>query len=456
MCQQQQQQQQHHGDASKQPCHHDRQHQAAAAYQQPFPWHLPIYDAHCHPTDTMESIATFDTMRTSALAIMATRSQDQHLVAQVASVHGVSDGAYLRGHRCQETCHQKDDKHAQPDTSREGRAQVVQRKCQVIPSFGWHPWFSYQIYDDTASVPTYQPPQKTGTEDEDAAALLSAKRAHYQSVLTPAPQDDDFFIASLPIPSSISLFVSSTRARLESYPIALIGEIGIDKAFRLPGDWDPSLASSRNEALTPGGREGRRLSPYKVQMQHQQMILRAQLRLAGQVGRPVSVHGVQAHGILYDTVSSCWKGHEKHVPSRKERLMKAAPGAEDEHDDDADGDNDTRVGAKPYPPRICLHSYSGSVEGLKQWLRPDIPAKIFFSFSTAVNLGTEATRAKFGDVIRAIPADKLLVESDLHMAGEDLDVALEDMYRRVCEAKGWSLEEGVRTVGNNFEHFILG
>ncbi|KAG5952857.1 hypothetical protein E4U53_007726 [Claviceps sorghi] len=452
-------QQQHHSDTQPSAQHGDLPSSAAHNHQQPpFPWHLPIYDAHCHPTDTMGSIASFDTMRTSALAIMATRSEDQDLVAHVASLHGVQDGPSLRRRRrpiCLQEDHDKQPK--------------VHGKCQVIPSFGWHPWFSYQMYQDdqddqddqdsqdsqdAAPVPTYHEhaPQKPGTEDT-AALRLSAKRAHYQSVLVPAPQDDAF-IASLPTPKPLSSFVSSTRARLDRYPVALIGEIGIDKAFRLPEGWDPLLASSRDGALTPGGRERRRLSPYKVQMRHQQMILRAQLRLAGEAGRPVSLHGVQAHGVLYDTVSSCWKGHEKHVPSRREKRNVAA-GAEADHDD-PDADQRAHVGGKPYPPRICLHSYSGSVEGLKQWLRPDIPAKMFFSFSTAVNLGTEATRARFQDVIRAVPGDKLLVESDLHVAGEDMDAALEDMYRKVCRAKGWSLEEGVRTIGDNFERFILG
>ncbi|KAG6011144.1 hypothetical protein E4U43_008493 [Claviceps pusilla] len=433
-------------------------HHAAAHNQQPFPWHLPIYDAHCHPTDTMDSIASFDTMRASALAIMATRSQDQDLVAQVASLHGVKDCASLRGRPC-----------GQSDDAASATAHAnLPSKCHVIPSFGWHPWFSYQMYHDAAPVPTYNPPPpppppppNPGTE-EDAAArlrlLLSAKRAHYQSVLVPAPQDDEF-IASLPTPTPLSSFLTSTRAKLASYPIALVGEVGIDKAFRLPESWDQAPpASSRNHALTPGGREGRRLSPHKVQMQHQQMVLDAQLRLAGEVGRPVSLHGVQAHGILYDTVSSCWKGHEKHVPSRRER-RNVVPGAEDDDDEDNDSDRSHQhapVGGKPYPPRICLHSYSGSVEGLKQWLRPNIPAKMFFSFSTAVNLGTDATRARFDDVIKAVPADQLLVESDLHVAGDDMDAALQDIYTRVCQAKGWSLEEGVRIIGKNFEHFIFG
>lgn len=411
----------------------------------PFPWHLPVFDAHCHPTDTMSSIDSFKTMRASALAIMATRLQDQDLIADVASVHGVKGRASLRG---RVDGYQNDGRleAVSVSVSAADATPTVQRTCQAIPSFGWHPWFSYQMYDDVAAEPTYQPPSG---DETDETALLAAKRVHYQAVLAPSPQDDGF-ITTLPTPIPVSSFISSTRTWLDSYPLALVGEIGLDKAFRLPQKWDAAFAASRDDGLTPGGREGRLLSPHRVRMQHQQTILRAQLRLAGETGRPVSLHGVQAHGVLYDTVSSCWKGHEKHIPSRREKRM-VAPGAENDSDnEDADSTG------KPYPQRICLHSYSGSVEGLKQWQNPTAPAKVYVSFSVAVNLSTEASREKFAEVVRAVPDDKVLVESDMHIAGDDMDAALEDMYRRVCDVKGWGLEEGVVRIGKNFEEFIFG
>ena len=406
----------------------------------PFPWHIPVFDAHCHPTDTMSSIASFHNMRASALTIMATRSHDQDLVADVASTHGIKEQACLRNHG-HKPHRDHDASSALPDAQ--------QHCCQVVPSFGWHPWFSHQLYDDGASEPTFKPPP----QENDDGALLAAKKAHYQAVLAPSPQDDDF-IRSLPTPMPLSSFINSTRSRLGSYPIALVGEIGLDKAFRLPQKWDPSEEASRDSGLTPGGREGRLLSPHRVRMQHQQTIMLAQARLAGELCRPVSLHGVQAHGVLYDAVSALWKGHEKHVPSRREKRM-MAPGAEDS-DSDADEHDGTAGRGKPFPPRICLHSYSGSVEALKQWLHPTAPSKVYISFSTAINLGTEASRDKFADVVRAVPDGHILVETDLHTAGEDMDAALEDMYRRVCDVKGWGLEEGVRRIGRNFEEFIFG
>ncbi|UKZ59897.1 uncharacterized protein TrAtP1_001185 [Trichoderma atroviride] len=416
-------------------------------YNDSFPWHLGAFDAHCHPTDTMSSIASLATLNARALAIMATRSQDQHLVAQVAAEHGVSDSDSPLNHG--------------DDSILDGLAS--KRTCRVVPAFGWHPWFSYQLYDDTASnhsSPNSNPDNATSTT-EDAFRI-----AHYKAVLSPTPKDPSF-LSSLPPPTPLSSFIASTRKHLTSFPHALIGEIGLDKGFRLPHQWLPDDASSRDEGLTPGGREGRLLSPYRVQMQHQQAVLQAQLRLAGETGRAVSVHGVQAHGVLYDTIAACWKGHEKKILSRREKKQ-IAPGAEESSSSD-DDDNEDENGnekepkqknktarGKPFPPRICLHSYSGSADTLKQWFHPAVPSQIFVSFSTAVNLGTDSGRAKLEGVVRAVPDDRILVESDLHMAGEEAEAMLEDMYRLVCEIKGWDLEPGVRTIGKNFQDFIYG
>lgn len=404
---------------------------ARPAYSDPFPWHLGAFDAHCHPTDTIASTASIRHMRTRALTIMATRSQDQHLVSQVSNELGVPNSESL----------------AKQSSTPDGL---------VIPAFGWHPWFSHQLYDDSASSPTY-PSDETDDPEE-------RKQKHYSAVLAPSTITPDF-LASMPTPTPISQFISSTRSFLQSHRSALVGEIGLDKAFRIPREWEDSDAASRDETLTPGGREGRLLSPHRVAMNHQQAVLRAQLQLAGEMGRAVSVHGVQAHGVLLSTVSACWKGHEREVISRrKQRLV--APGAEVDSDEESDDDDDDisssrknkekAAWSKPFPPRICLHSFSAAPEVLTQWLHPSIPADIFFSFSEAVNLSTETASAKSIQVIREVPDDRLLVESDLHVAGEQMDAALEAMYRKVCEIKGWSLEDGVVRIRKNFEAFIFG
>jgi Tat protein secretion system quality control protein TatD with DNase activity len=362
---------------------------------------------------------------------MATRCQDQDLVASVAAQHVIKNRAALES-----TASQSSDK--------------------VIPAFGWHPWFSHQLYDDTAGA-------VNSTYDPAAPNAAEQKAKHYSAVLSSSP--DAEFVASLPDPLSLSSFIAETRRRVLDAPVALIGEIGLDKAFRLPWPWKEEDRSSRDEGLTPGGREGRTLSPHHVKMPHQVQVLKAQLQLAGELGVAVSVHGVQAHGVLFDALASLWKGHEREVLSRRKQKL-VAQGAEDfsssDEDDETEGAEDgarlcrKRYKPKPFPPRICLHSFSGAPQMLNQYLNPAIPARVFFSFSTVINLSTAGGESKFPEVIQACPDDRLLVESDLHSAGDDMDRLLEDMYRKVCDIKGWTLEYGVERIRKNYEEFIFG
>ncbi|KAG6365930.1 hypothetical protein INS49_000106 [Diaporthe citri] len=419
--------------------------------REPFPWELGIFDAHCHPTDTMDSIPSIaSSMRARALTVMATRSQDQDLVAQVAEEHGLTS------------------RQAIPPSSPSNRQDPTHFPDKIVPAFGWHPWFSHQLYDDTV-------PGDQNTYDPASPDLASEKLRHYNAVLAPSPRskDDESFIDQLPTPQPLSRVLSQTRAYLEAHPLALVGEVGIDKAFRLPS---PGVFVSDPEAsMTLGRRNGERLSPYRVNMDHQNRIMKAQLNLAGQTGRAVSVHGVQAHGVLYNAIKSTWKGHEKPVVTNRERKRIAkgvnedfSSSSEDEDEDDEDHGHGTRFKTKkqhkpkPYPPRICLHSFTGAVDTMRQYTSDrSCPAKTYFSFSLCVNYSTgghERDRKKHlaDEVIRACPDDRILVESDLHTAGQLMDDMLEEMYRKVCEVKGWGLREGVERIRSNYHDFIFG
>lgn len=415
----------------------------------PFPWDLGVYDAHCHPTDTLSSIPNIsDSMRARVLTVMATRSQDQGLVDHLARTHGVKDRDAV--------------------APASGAQQVDDASPQrVIPSFGWHPWFSHQLYDDVLLGKTET------TFDPSAQDHKAQKRRHYNAVLSPSPQskDDETFIDELPDPQPLSGLIAQTRTYLEAHPYALVGEIGLDKAFRLP-----SHGPAVDDEMTPGRRNGQRLSPYRVNMDHQRRVFIAQLNLAGEMGRPVSVHGVQAPGTLFDTLKSTFKGHEKRIVTNRER-KKIAPNVDEDFsssdeegecvDHDKPGENSAARKAKkykpkPYPPRICLHSFSSAVQTLQQYIHDrSIPAQIYFSFSLLVNYssgGHEHERKKHvaDEVIRACPDSRILLESDLHTAGPEMDDMLEQIYRKACIAKDWDLHDGVKKIGNNYEEFIFG
>lgn len=138
---------------------------------EPFPWHLGVFDAHCHPTDTLPSISNIAGMKTRALTIMATRAQDQSLVADFADKLAITDVI----------------------PAIESASGSDNAKGHIIPAFGWHPWFSHQIF--------------VGEKDD-----LPNKFNHYRSAISPSPEDDDFIAVRLPQPI-LSLFkqIRSTK-----------------------------------------------------------------------------------------------------------------------------------------------------------------------------------------------------------------------------------------------------
>jgi Tat protein secretion system quality control protein TatD with DNase activity len=390
-------------------------------------WGIGVCDAHCHPTDIMASVKDIANMRARVLTVMSTRAQDQEMVADTAERYPTGANVdFFSG------------------SSR-----------YVVPAFGWHPWFSHQIYDDRD-----QKEEVAGGHQSQEAAV-----EHYKSVLVPAP-DELEFLRGLPTPIALTHFLRQTEARLKKFPHALVGEVGLDRSFRLPkgpscdvttdgggccGDTSRKTGGS-DEVYTPGSREGRPLTQFRVNMEHQKTILRAQFELAAKQRRPVSVHSVQAHGVVFDLMQGMWKGHER--PSKRERKRKSS--APDAHtsQEQSRADQETES-ALPYPLRICMHSYSGPPEALKQFLSPNVPADIYFSFSTAINFSspdpTKVTR-----VIKQVPEDRILVESDLHCAGETMDDLLKEIVLKICEIKEWPVREGTQRLKQNWIKFVFG
>ncbi|KAF2668821.1 Metallo-dependent hydrolase [Microthyrium microscopicum] len=384
-----------------------------------FPWHLGVFDAHCHPTDINASIAKIPDMKAQTLALMATRGEDQEMVHEAAQNLGP-------------------------------KGTTLDKNVRVLPSFGWHPWMAHLLFDDTQFDG-----RTTLTQDE--------RRKHFDSVLTPAPSDDSFVKAPEEL-VALSTYLGQQREYLLQHPLAMVGEVGIDRRFRIPTPWTAEEFQKRTMLRTGGSREGRGLSPQSVSMEHQLKVLEAQVRLAGELERPVSVHGVQAHGALFDFFNKLWKGHEIESKTKAKRRRAEALEAKNvaaQKDDDSppateETKADTQTTTKPFPPRICLHSYSGPATNLKQYFKYTVPSKVYVSFCMEINFATNGGVSKAEECIKFLPADRILIESDLHRAGPEMDQKLEEIARKICDLRGWSLEEGVKILGENWKSFVLG
>ncbi|KAG9064295.1 hypothetical protein KI688_003483 [Linnemannia hyalina] len=105
------------------------------------------------------------------------------------------------------------------------------------------------------------------------------------------------------------------------------------------------------------------------------------------------------------------------------------------------------------PPRLCMHSYGGSVDMLKAFTKLDHPPEIYFSFSIVINGRLQERKLK--ELILAVPENRLLIESD-HHSHNHVDQLLVEMVLKVAEIRNWSVEETVERTARNWHRFVYG
>ncbi|BGP54380.1 Cut9-interacting protein scn1 [Rhodotorula sphaerocarpa] len=263
-------------------------------------------------------------------------------------------------------CHPSDDEHFQADTLREVKTghlctmssslqnqQVAEdvfeaRRESVTPFFGLHPWFCHAI--------SFEPPDR-----------LPTKEAHYTSIFPSSPDSSDphpslaLLLPTLPDPVSIDIFVSELSFRLERFPTSQVGEIGLDKAFRIPNP--PHIAADKSNP---------RHSDLATPIAHQIRIVDAQVDVAIRYGRNISLHSVRTPQETVDML--------KRFKEEK-------------------GEGWTKL-------HVCLHSFGGSPESAKQIQKAH--PNTFFSFATIIS----GRSPSFHSLLRAIEPHRLLIESD--------------------------------------------
>ncbi|KIM32290.1 hypothetical protein M408DRAFT_63027 [Serendipita vermifera MAFF 305830] len=294
-----------------------------------------VVDVHCHPTDAGD--ISDDVMNNLHIKIcaMATHSNDQQRVSDLATRF--------------------------PDN--------------VIPCFGpvkiFHPWWYHEIS-------LFNPPPP--------------KEDHYRSLFLPkdaAPKKQEEFEALLPVlpePRSLDEVLELVRSKLLAHPTAMLGEVGLDRSFRIGYQPYPSPPP-------------RKLSPFITPIQHQLAILEAQFALAVELKRNISMHSVASQQITLDLMA---RMKEKH-------------------------------GAAWRAISIDMHSCGLSLESWKS-LEANY-TNVFLSLSTVINSRSDNHIL----LIRNCAEDRLLAESDYNSA-EKCTSQTWTILETIAQIRGWPLE----------------
>ncbi|KAE8227572.1 hypothetical protein CF326_g7531 [Tilletia indica] len=354
-----------------------------------------LTDAHCHPTDDprLRSASTsiehvYQALREhplGAICIMSSSVDDQQLVRAIAT-------------------------RSQQDSGSGG--EQGSRKTNIVPAFGHHPWFVHQISLEDPPLPKKEHYLTlfTKTSDEDdqhhhtplANAKHSPKADQQQqqqqqegssSTDTSRTKEMLELIEYLPEPIALSQVLKTLRADLESFPNAMLGEVGLDRSFRLP--WPLQARAARAAAAfeqsngtskpmqNSTGRASKlawTLSSFTTPLSHQLAVLQAQVCLAIDLRRSVSLHSVKAHGATSDFFM-----HMTRIRPRGWGV----------------GFSDIK---------IDLHSCTISAPGIIQIQKTH--QNVFVSFSTTINTRQKALQEQ----IRACDPRRLLAESDFNSA----------------------------------------
>lgn len=232
---------------------------------------------------------------------------------------------------------------------------------------GVHPWFTHHL---------------------SLISPLPTKETHYSTIFPTSSADSTLHPALtqifryLPSPTSFSKFLIELEENLSSHPTALVGEIGFDKAFHIP----TAIPSSSGEESARKSH-----SSFTTPISHQVAVAEGQIALAIKHRRNVSFHSVRASGETVELL----------------KRLKKTEGFE--------------------KINLCLHSFGGSVESAievaKGWflthhpppstlltiLEMAVHSNVYFSFAKVIS----GRSPRFHDMLRAVPANRLLLESDL-------------------------------------------
>ncbi|TYJ56866.1 hypothetical protein B9479_002477 [Cryptococcus floricola] len=396
---------------------------------------MTVTDAHCHPTDLTHPPEVYDAVKLGGLAGMATVREDQDRVRNLSL-----EREWMRGGG--------------------GRKGQGGRGVGVVACFGYHPWFTHRYtFSPPNSLPSKEqhytslffPASSSSSSSASASASLSEKATqdrHLLSTLLP------YMPEPLPFQSMLAKLREDLEKSLGEGRLTMVGEVGLDGSARMrwPGeakhlhpdhqdhpshdkrekreDETPSCCSppSRSASLRPKNEqegkeeeeeeeeeEWRRLTPFKVPLPHQRAILLAQIDIAIELGVNVSLHSVACSGPTMDALMEVKKNYGEWFLRRVNVDLHSGGGWS--------APFLTQAIASPLPPPLPPLSISKHLPNL--FISPSIPITSRSPHAPAL--------------IRAIPRNRMLVESDCHdvrLVGRMVWGAV----RWVGEVRGWGVE----------------
>lgn len=227
--------------------------------------------------------------------------------------------------------------------------------------------------------------------------------------------DAQELMSSFPEPMLFSTFAKDTlQPLLTAFPHAMLGEVGLDRSFRIPR---PHIDAKTNRESEGSERTPKHFTQFKTPIEHQLRLLTEQLEIAFSLNRNVSMHSVQAQGQTVELLVSL-ETKSQHWPHCKSK--------------------------------ICLHSYGGSADTVKRIYKMH-KTRVYFSFSTTIN----ARLQRLEELIQAVPDDRLLIESDFNDIRKS-EMRMWEILRVVCTAKQWTATQAPRILQENWKGFSGG
>jgi len=292
--------------------------------------------------------------------------------------------------------------------------EYASRSPRILPALGIHPWYlgDIMVVDDDIENPT----ENCG----DGGCVMNCINWDW---------------------------LTDLETHLSEHPRLLVGEIGLCRMARFVREF-PKDRGGKASAL-----------------ELQKLVFSRQLELAARYSRPVTVHCVDAHGIFMEVLWEIFRNTKD--PGS------AGGGGGDEGEEGEEGEGSTkqqRRRRKAFPPAIAMHSFTGTAHHVDEIMsferallrlegegdaggrrRRRIPNQrhrkedpidnpddgqpsedsseredvmFYFGFSHSVNhlmCTSEKARRRGTEVVRSVPSDRLLVESDVHTS---IDVTL--------------------------------